>query len=119
MATAETIPAPVPVTVPAIQSPLRRTLTRFRKHRLAMVGLVVIAILVIFAIIAPDEGAAYAEDLGNGHQPPSPDHWFGTDALGRDVFARTLVGGRISIMVALVSVLFATTVGTTIGALAG
>ena len=52
-------------------------------------------------------------------KPPSWEHWFGTDALGRDVFARTLLGGRISLIVGLVSALFCTVIGLLIGSMAG
>jgi peptide/nickel transport system permease protein len=83
-----------------------------------MVGLLVIAILVVGTILAPQK-AAFDLGLGQGHQPPSRVHWFGTDALGRDVFARTLLGGRISLMVGLVSALFSTAIGLFIGSLAG
>jgi peptide/nickel transport system permease protein len=100
------------------ESPLRRTLTRFRRHRLAMVGVVVIAILLLGTILAPQK-EAYDLGLGQGHQPPSLVHWFGTDALGRDVFARTLLGGRISLMVGLVSAVFSTAIGLLVGSLAG
>src|SRR5690348_1332208 len=88
-------------------SPLRRTLARFRRHRLAMVGVVVIAILVVGTIVAPQK-PAFDLGLGQGHRPPSQLHWFGTDSLGRDVFARTLLGGRISLIVGLVAALFST-----------
>jgi peptide/nickel transport system permease protein len=83
-----------------------------------MVGVVVIAILVVGTILAPQK-AAYDLGLGQGHRSPSLVHWFGTDALGRDVFARTLLGGRISLMVGLVSALFSTAIGLVVGSLAG
>jgi peptide/nickel transport system permease protein len=83
-----------------------------------MVGVVAIAILVVAAILAPQK-EAYDLGLGQGHQPPSQVHWFGTDALGRDVFARTLLGGRISLIVGLVSALFCTAIGLSIGSLSG
>src|SRR5665213_2313742 len=89
----------------SLESPFRRTLVRFRRHRLAMLGLVVIVILVSGAIAASD-AAANAQDLANNQQAPNFTHLFGTDALGRDVFARTLVGGRVSLAVGLVSVIF-------------
>ena len=83
-----------------------------------MVGVIVIAILVVGTILASQK-AAYDLGLGQGHQPPSRVHWFGTDALGRDVFARTLLGGRISLIVGLVSALFSTAIGLVVGSLAG
>jgi peptide/nickel transport system permease protein len=99
------------------ESPFRRTLIRFRRHRLAMVGIVVIAILVAGAIFVPEQ-AAYALNMSNANQPPSPQHWLGTDALGRDVFARTLLGGRISLIVGLTSALFSTAIGLIVGTIA-
>jgi peptide/nickel transport system permease protein len=83
-----------------------------------MVGVGVIAILVIGTILAPQK-AAFDLGLGQGHRPPSVAHWFGTDSLGRDVFARTLLGGRVSLMVGLVSALFSTAIGLVVGSLAG
>jgi peptide/nickel transport system permease protein len=83
-----------------------------------MVGVAVIAILVVGTIVVPQK-PAFDLGFGQGHQPPSRLHWFGTDALGRDVFARTLLGGRISLMVGLVSALFSTALGLVVGSLAG
>jgi peptide/nickel transport system permease protein len=101
-----------------LESPMRRTLARFRRHHIAMLGLVVLVVLVVGAVTASDS-SAYAQTLGNAHQSPSADHLFGTDALGRDVFARTLVGGRVSLAVGLVSVVFSIVIGVFVGALAG
>jgi peptide/nickel transport system permease protein len=83
-----------------------------------MVGVVVIAILVVGTIVAPQK-EAFDLGLGQGHQPPSQAHWFGTDTLGRDVFARTLLGGRVSLLVGLVSALFCTAIGLMIGSMSG
>jgi peptide/nickel transport system permease protein len=83
-----------------------------------MLGLVVIAFLVIAAIVASEE-KALEQNLQARGQPPSAAHWFGTDAIGRDIFARTFVGGRISLLVGLVSVLFSTIIGATLGIIAG
>jgi peptide/nickel transport system permease protein len=83
-----------------------------------MVGVAVIAILVIGTIVAPQK-PAYDLGLGQGHRPPSPVHLFGTDSLGRDVFARTLLGGRVSLIIGLVSALFSTGLGLVVGSLAG
>jgi peptide/nickel transport system permease protein len=117
MATAQLAPKSV-VAQRSLESPFRRTLVRFRKHRLAMLGLVVIVILVAGALAASDT-AANAQDLANNQQSPNFVHLFGTDALGRDVFARTLVGGRVSLAVGLISVVFSLVIGVVVGALAG
>src|SRR6266513_3959229 len=60
-----------------------------------------------------------AIDFAQSLQGPSADHPFGTDDLGRDIFARSLWGGRVSIAVGLTAVIIAITLGMTIGALAG
>jgi peptide/nickel transport system permease protein len=100
------------------ESPFRRALARFRSHRLAMTGIVILVLLVIGAIVVPEK-AAYDQDLFNGHKPPSAAHLFGTDSIGRDVFARTLLGARVSLIVGLVSALFSTVIGLVVGSLAG
>jgi peptide/nickel transport system permease protein len=83
-----------------------------------MLGVGIIAILVVAAAIGSD-AAALKQDLLNGEKAPGSDHWLGTDALGRDVLARTLVGGRVSLLVGLVSVFFSSIIGGVLGALAG
>jgi peptide/nickel transport system permease protein len=99
-------------------SPMGKALRRFRRHRLAMFGVVTIIVLVIAALLG-SEPAALTQDLKNANKPPSLAFPFGTDRTGRDVFARTLVGGRVSLSVGLVAVVFSTLIGTTLGALAG
>src|SRR5207302_9260181 len=114
VASSETVARPVAGDERTSESPLRRTLIRFRRHRLAMVGLIIIVILVVGAIVIPEK-AAYDQELFHGHQPPSPAHWFGTDAIGRDVFARTLLGGRVSLVVGHVSALVLIVIGFVVG----
>lgn len=105
-------------TLPPAESPLRRTLRRFLRHRLAVLGLFVIFVLVVLAVTA-SETAALKQNLPLANKPPTPDHLLGTDRNGRDVLARTLLGGRVSLLVGLVAVLVATLIGTVLGALAG
>ena len=105
-------------TLPPSESPLRRTLRRFLRHRLAVIGLVVIVILMVLALTASD-AAALKQNLPQANKPPSAEHWLGTDRNGRDVLARTLAGGRVSILVGLVAVTVATVIGTILGAIAG
>jgi len=104
----------------ASQSPTRRALRRFVRHRLAMSGLVIIVVMVALAILGNDY-LAFNQNLKLGftNRPPSAQFLFGTDALGRDVLSRVLVGGRVSILVALVAVAIATTIGGTVGVAAG
>jgi peptide/nickel transport system permease protein len=99
-------------------SPTRRALRRFSQHRLAMLGIVVIVILVIAALVG-SESAALTNNLKLTNKPPSLEHPLGTDRTGRDVLARTLVGGRVSLAVGMVSVLFSTLIGTALGSIAG
>src|SRR5687768_16492452 len=114
-------PAETPI-VFEVESPGRRALRRFLRHRLALVGLGIIAVIVLLAIFS-DERAALQQNLRPGltNQPACkiPGALLGTDALGRDVLQRTLVGGRISLIVALVSVAISTSIGTLIGVIAG
>jgi peptide/nickel transport system permease protein len=105
-------------TVAAPTSPARKALRRFRKHRLAMFGVVVIVLLIVAALLG-SEPAALTPNLRATNRPPSLEHLLGTDRTGRDVLARTLVGGRVSLSVGLVAVLFSTLIGTLTGALAG
>lgn len=93
---------------------------RLRRNKVAMCALGLIIIIVLLAafssIIAPYD---YAEqDLLHTLELPSKEHWFGTDNLGRDILSRVLVGGRISLLVALAAIAFATVVGCTLGATA-
>ena len=94
---------------------------RFRRSPGAITGAVVIGLILLAAIfaplIAPQDPLAQA--LGNQSQPPSAAHWFGTDKLGRDVFARVVYGARTSIAIGFVAVGVAITVGTLIGLIAG
>jgi peptide/nickel transport system permease protein len=90
-------------------------------NRLAIFGFVVVAILVLTALFAPliarqDYGTTHSEIR---YQPPSSEHWFGTDATGRDVFSRVVYGARISLQVGFIVVLISALVGTILGALSG
>jgi len=105
---------------PRTESPTQRAFRRFLRHRLALIGIFVIAIIIVLAIVG-DEKAALQQNIKPGYinQPPSAQFPLGTDAIGRDVLARTLVGGRVSILVALISVFLATLIGTAVGVVAG
>jgi peptide/nickel transport system permease protein len=102
-------------------SPLRLALRRFRRHRLAMFGLVFLILLIgvaaLASVISPYDPNAI--DIMNIRQPPSADHWFGTDSVGRDVLSRLLHGARVSLIVAFAAAFSAAVVGTVLGLLAG
>jgi len=94
---------------------------RLKKHKLAMVGLVIIIILSVLAIFGPMLSPySYSDqDLANANQPPSAEHWFGTDNLGRDLFTRVLYGARISLAIGLVTSIISFVIGVTYGAISG
>jgi peptide/nickel transport system permease protein len=94
---------------------------QFRRHRLAMAGVVTIVFLTLATFVGPFVWTLPINDINFGIaiQGPSPTHPFGVDDLGRDVLARVLWGGRVSIAVGITAVLLAITVGTTVGAVAG
>lgn len=94
---------------------------RFRKNKLALSGIVIIVLLAILSFIGgPISGHNYYEnDLLSANQPPSAEHWFGTDNLGRDVFARTWYGAKISLFIGLMAALIDLVIGIIWGAVAG
>lgn len=98
----------------------RRAGIIMRDNPLGVFGLVVISILAVFAVFAPLI-APYEPDafVGARRLSPSPDHLFGTDGLGRDMFSRVVYGARISLTVGFAAVIFGTVVGTAIGILSG
>ncbi len=97
------------------------TLILVKKSPLTVLGLALTVFLVLVAIFAPLI-APYdpiKQDLKNRLQPPSWEHPFGTDQLGRDIFSRVVWGSRISLFIALIVVAISFTVGTTIGIISG
>lgn len=93
---------------------------RFLRHRLAVVAMVVLAMVIASALLAPlSRYEPTEQNPTNALQPPSAAHWFGTDDLGRDVFTRTLYGGRISLTVGLSATLLSLMIGVVVGMVAG
>lgn len=95
---------------------------RLRRNRAAVAAaavLVVVSMLSVAAPWLPGIADPAVQDLRLGATPPSSAHWFGTDELGRDTFARVLHGGRISLMVGLVATLVSLIIGVSYGAIAG
>lgn len=94
---------------------------RFRKHKVAMLGLYVLLTLYLMAIFAPFL-ATYPYDRvdpPNRLAPPSAAHWLGTDDIGRDIYSRLVWGSRISLSVGFVAASVSALLGTLIGAVAG
>lgn len=94
---------------------------RFRSNRLALVGLILIVLVVIMLFAGPAlTGQNYQYiDASLKNQLPGARHWFGTDDMGRDLFTRVCVGGRISIYIGLCCTLVMFIIGALVGALAG
>ena len=115
-------PAPAFTTAaPATHGPRGLAWRRFRRHRMAMVGLVTLAVVIGAAVLADVLTPHHpnAVDLTAFRQPPSAEHWLGTDSAGRDVFARLLHAGRVSLGVGIAASLISVAIGTLLGAVAG
>lgn len=84
-------------------------------------GLTLITLLVLLAILAPllTVHNPFSTNVDNWLRPPSREHFFGTDRLGRDIFSRVLYGGRVSLTVGLLAALLSVGIGTLLGLLAG
>ena len=96
---------------------------RLRRNKLAMLGLLLMSTILLLAVFA-DMIADYNKvvvgmNMLERLQPPSAKHWFGTDGYGRDVFARIIHGGRLSLSLSIISMSIAVAVGSLIGAIAG
>ena len=93
---------------------------RLLKNRSAVMGLIFLAILLfvtIFANFLIDPALVTEQDYNALKQPPSAEHWFGTDIYGRDIFARVVYGGRISLTIGIVTVVIAIVIGGLLGAI--
>ncbi|MFJ1252648.1 ABC transporter permease [Cupriavidus sp. CuC1] len=92
-----------------------------RKHPTLIVGALLLAAIAVLSIGAPWIATFDPQDIDPlaRMQPPSAEHWFGTDALGRDVFSRAVWGGRVSMVVGLSVGLLATVFGVLLGLAAG
>ena len=100
---------------------LRRFVDRLLRFKMGLAAILLLFALYCVAIFGPllintdPNQISFLEQL----EGPSSDHWLGTDSVGRDVFARLVYGGRISLFVSALAVLISTTVGMTFGALSG
>ena len=104
------------------QSLLKMTWQRFRRHKMALFGIGLMLAIILFvtvgALLLTEDYANY-NDLKIRLNPPSAAHPFGTDGTGRDILARTIYGGQISILIGLFSVTVSVTVGVVVGAVSG
>ncbi|MCA9836550.1 MAG: ABC transporter permease [Trueperaceae bacterium] len=109
------------LSTPKAKKQSSRLMRKFQRNPLDFIPLVVLILLILLVVIGPwlypyePQKANALATLAN----PSAEHWLGTDELGRDVFARILSGGRVSLAVGLLSMLVGLLLGTLIGGLAG
>jgi peptide/nickel transport system permease protein len=102
--------------------PLRADIwKRFKRNRLALVGLAFLIVLGLVAIFAPVIAPYSFTERASGQfrQPPSVDHWFGTDAIGRDLFSRVIYGARVSLRIGFAATAISLIIGLLLGATAG
>jgi peptide/nickel transport system permease protein len=100
---------------------LYQTWLAFRRHPLAVAGLLVVLAMLVMALFAPwlathEPGV---QNLGNRLKPPSAEHWLGTDELGRDIWSRILFGARITLGMVVAVVLLVAPIGLLVGSAAG
>jgi len=91
--------------------------TRLSRNRTAVVGLCIIILLILVAIFADliTPYSQFAVNMKYANQPPSAQHWFGTDTMGRDIFTRCMYGARYSLSIGIACMLCALAVGGTLG----
>lgn len=104
-----------------VRSPSREVVRRFMRHKLAMTGLIVFLVITLMAIFAPvvTQYDPNQIDLRARSQPPSLDHWLGTDRTGRDIYTRTVYAGRISLLVGVLAVAISVAIALVLGSCAG
>jgi peptide/nickel transport system permease protein len=104
-----------------VETTARRALRKFVRHRLAMVGVAILAVITVLAVGAPlFTRYDYAEqDLANFRKPPNEAHLLGTDSFGRDVWTRLLYGGRVSLQVGILAVALYELIAVVLGSIAG
>jgi peptide/nickel transport system permease protein len=98
------------------------TWRRFKRHKMAIFGTVTLLLILLYALLGSfvfSERYANKTETGNALQAPSRTHLFGTDTIGRDILARTIYGGQISILIGITAMFVEVILGVTIGAMAG
>ena len=98
------------------------TWRRFRRHKMAIFGAVTLVLIILYTfggMLFVSEADANRTDTGARMQAPSIEHPFGTDTIGRDIMARTIYGGQISILIGLTAMFVELLIGVSIGAFSG
>jgi len=123
----------IPSTIPPLLSPTTLAIRRFRKHTMAMMGLGLLVLLFLYVSFSGlilngycpplgqtlyGEAWANCNDTGARLQPPSSEHLFGTDVIGRDILARTVYGGQISMLIGVSAAIMEVFLGALIGSVA-
>jgi peptide/nickel transport system permease protein len=113
-----------PIELAAMRPPRsewRQAAARFARNRMATVGIAFLFVVALIAILAPlvARHDPNEQDLLARLKPPTAQHWFGTDELGRDVFARTVYGARYSLFIGIAGSMGGLLVGVSIGLLSG
>jgi peptide/nickel transport system permease protein len=132
--TPDTLPQQDTLIKPAAPlSPLVLGVRRFRRHKMAMFGLGLLVVLVLYISFAgffvrgycaplgrelSQEAWANCNDTSLKLQPPSGEHLFGTDVIGRDIFARTIYGGQISLLIGVSAAIMEVILGALVGSIA-
>jgi peptide/nickel transport system permease protein len=105
------------------QGPWQLAGRRFLRHRVGVISLITLLCIVGLVVLGPiffiSEDDAFRPDPTAINQPPSLEHWFGTDEVGRDIFARIVYGGRVSLLVGILAMMVSMTAGIIFGALSG
>lgn len=108
-------------------SPRQMAFRRYFKHKGAFMATVLMAIMVLFVLLAPFttrygvNEAIFKAEVGrpNTYLSPRSEAWFGTDTIGRDIYSRLIYGLRVSLIIGVAAAIFATIVGVTVGSIAG
>ena len=106
----------------AMPSRSRRTLKRFLRHRVAVIGVVIMLAILLFVTLGAlvySEADANYNDTSRRLQPPSQEFPLGTDTIGRNILARIIYGGQISMLIGVTAVVVSVAVGTVIGMASG
>ena len=108
---------------PKKRSQFEEVWRRLKKNKMAMIGLALVVFLILLAVFADFlfdyDSVVIKQNTAIRLQGPSAEHWFGTDEFGRDILARLVHGGRISLVVGVIAVAIALTIGGTLGAISG
>ena len=96
-----------------------RWLRRALRNPTLIAGAVIMLVVLALAVFSPTPYDAFAQDLDHGLAPPSPDHWFGTDQLGRDILSRVVAATGTDLRIAVLAAVVPFVVGVAVGLVSG